>query len=304
MKTRHLMILVLFLTSRETFSTQIDLCQADQNTIAHLQNAGFIQQDSSKLAEYKAQHCSDGSSETNSNVVNKPAQTAPESSSVSYRAGLSIDISDGNYKQNEFEVALGATYQINQELQWELSSSLLQLDEYEENLKSTTREIQLGSQLTYQSSANPRLIGFFDVSAEKNEFTGIDRDVTVIAGAGYALLGDNYHQPCDVLKYSAGLGQKARTFADDTQQSLNILSHKLSMKYSITDDVCLDGKYILQQVLDDDGANKSVASVDVSFKLNTSLSMKASYEQTDDKGALDGFQSKDKRLKLGVDVAF
>ena len=144
-----------------------------------------------------------------------------------YQVEAAADLSRGNYEQNEYQLAAKREQDITHQLKWEMSAKWRQLEMFENDEREVFEVFQFGSQITYQKRNNPKLITFLDLSTLKDDFIGLEQEISVTLGAGYALWGESYHSSCDVLKFSLGLGNKQRKLVNVDSVSQQVVSHKI-----------------------------------------------------------------------------
>jgi len=227
-----------------------------------------------------------------------------------YQVEVAADLSRGNHEQNEYLLAAKREQDITPQLKWEMSAKWSKLEKFEKDEKDEKDEsevfevFQLDSQVTYQKQNNPKLIAFLDLTALKDDFIGLEREASVTLGGGYALWGNRYHASCDVLKYSLGIGNKQRKLVNVNRVSQKTISHKLSFKYAVNKDVCVNAKHISQNIIGDSEQNSNLTSLMIEFSLMTQLALKAGYQRKEDRGAAIGFKSTDENLHIGLKWQF
>lgn len=224
-----------------------------------------------------------------------------------YQVEVAADLSRGNYEQNEYFLAAKREKDITPQLKWEMSAKWSKLETFEKDKKEKSEVFevfQLDSQVTYQKQNNPKLIAFLDLTALKDDFIGLEREASVTLGGGYALWGNRYHASCDVLKYSLGIGNKQRKLVNVNRVSQKTISHKLSFKYAVNKDVCVNAKHISQNIIGDSEQNNNLTSLMIEFSLMTQLALKAGYQRKEDRGAAIGFKSTDENLHIGLKWQF
>jgi hypothetical protein len=235
-----------------------------------------------------------------------------EPNPTTYSIYSAADLSRGNRHENDYALAITREQALSPQLIWSVGTSYTLLeafftdfdDDNEIDIKQKFTTVNLHSELTYQSERNPKLIGFTDISFLQNDFTGVEREASITFGGGYAIWGSNYHADCEVLKYSAGAGRRDRALFDSNNEKRNYISHKVSLKYPVTDTICVSFKQSLQQILGHSDQNRTTSSIDSRFMINDTVSVTARYLYSDDQGAQIGFDPVDERLRLGIEIEF
>ena len=245
------------------------------------------------------------------------AESFSESTSTEYTLYGAADMSRGNRHENEYAFEVFREQALLPQLLWSvnLAQTLLE-DIYTEDFFTEDDEIltlnitdeyttlSLSSALTYQSETDPKKIGFTDISYVRNDFTGVKKATSVSFGGGYAIWGEDYHADCAVLKYSAGLGHRGRELFDGSEEQRNFVSQKVSLKYPVTDSICVSVKHTLNQFVGHSNENMSSTSVNSNLRINELISLSVRYFHSQDKGVQSGFEAIDERLRFGVEVAF
>lgn len=250
--------------------------------------------------------------------LNQTRQSEPvKTLATHYYFSGAADLSRGNRDERDYDLAAKRDQALTAQLLWEFDVDYTLREDFytiqfftEDNTVETQRyedtyhKFTLNNDFTYQSTTNPKLIGFTNINYSRDDFAGIERDTSIMFGGGYAIWGDNYHAPCEVFKYSAGVGQRDRNIVDEDDRVRDFVSHKFSLKYPLTDAICVSLTHTKRQFIGHSNENVDASSISSKFPINAIMSITARYLYKHDKGVKDGREAIDERLRLGVEAKF